>query len=100
VSGGITRPSARRAAEDRQQVIQRLIHPSKVTDVAPVDGVRVVAEVVVGQLLHPGQLDVDGGGAGEIAIEGSRLDVHRGAPWFVDDATIHALNDQEAKLSG
>lgn len=31
-----------------QQVIQRLIHPPEVANVAPVDGVRVVAEVVVG----------------------------------------------------
>ena len=34
----------------RQQLIQRLIHPAEVTDVAPVDGVRVVTEMVVGQL--------------------------------------------------
>ena len=61
------------------------------------DAVRVVAEVVVGQLLQPGQLDVDGGGACEIGVDGSGLGVHRGAPWLVDDATIHALNDQEAK---
>jgi hypothetical protein len=45
--------------------------------VAPVDGVRVVADVVVGQLLQPGQLDVDGGGAGEIGVEGGGLGVHR-----------------------
>lgn len=63
-----------------------LIHPPEVTDVAPVDGVRVVAEVVVGQLLQPGQLDVDvdgdgdGGSACEIGVDGSGLDVHRGAP--------------------
>jgi len=86
------------AVEDRQQVIQRLIHPTKVPNVAPVDGVWVVAEMVVGQLLQPGQLDVDGGGAGEIGVDGSGLGVHRWAPCLVDDATIHALNDQEAKL--
>lgn len=63
-----------------------------------VDGFRVVSEVVVSQLLQPVQLDVDGGGAGEIGVEGSGLGVHRGAPWLVDDTTIHALNDQEAKL--
>jgi hypothetical protein len=57
-----------------------------------------MAEVVVGQLLQPGQLDVDGGGAGEIGVDGGGFSVHRGAPWLVDDATIHALNDQEAKL--
>jgi hypothetical protein len=74
-----------------------LIEPPEVTDVAPLDGVRVVAEVIVGQLLQPGQLDVDGGGAGEIGVDGSGLGVHRGAPWLVDDATIHALDDQEAK---
>jgi hypothetical protein len=38
------------AIEDRRQIIQRLIDPPEVTHVAPVDGVRVVAEVVVGQL--------------------------------------------------
>lgn len=63
----------------------------------PVDGVRVVAEVVVGQLLQPGQLDVDGCGAREIGVDGNGLGVHRGAPWLEDHATIHALDDQEAK---
>ncbi len=72
-SVSIVAPSLGFAVEDRQQVIQHLIHPAKITDVAPVDGVRVVAEVVVGQLLQPGQLDVDGGGAGEIGIEGGGL---------------------------
>ena len=61
------------------------------------NGFRVVAEVVVGELLRLGQLDVDGGGAGEIGVESRGLGVHRGAPCWVDDATIHALNDQEAK---
>ena len=56
-----------------------------------------MAEVVVGQLLQPGQLDPDGSGAGEIDVGGSGLGVHRVAPWLVDDITIHALNDQEAK---
>jgi hypothetical protein len=88
------------AVEDRQQIVQRLIYPLEVTDVAPLDVVRVVAEVVVGQLLQPEQLDVDGGSAGEMGIEGSWLGVHRGAPWLGDDTTIHALHDQEAKLSG
>ncbi len=64
---------------------------------ASVEGVRVVAEVVVCQLLQSGQLDVNGGSAGEIDIDRCGLDVHRGAPWLMDDATIHALNDQEAK---
>ena len=64
---------------------------------APVDGVRVVAEVVVGQLLQPFQFGVNGGSALWVGVGGSGLGVHRGAPWLVDDATIHALDDQEAK---
>lgn len=68
------------SAADVRRGRERLIHPPEVTDVAPVDGVRVVAEVVVGQLLQPGQLDVDGGSACEIGVDGSGLDVHRGAP--------------------
>ncbi len=47
------------AAEDRQQVIERGVHPAEVANVAPVDGIRVVAKVIVGQMLQPRQLGVD-----------------------------------------
>ena len=66
------------AAEDRQQVIECGIHPPEVANVAPVDGTGVVAEVIVGQLLQPCQLGVDGGGAGEVGAEGGWLGAHRG----------------------
>lgn len=39
-----------RPIEDRQQVGQRLIHRPEVTNVTPADGIRIVAEVVIGQL--------------------------------------------------
>ena len=39
---------------------------------------KVLAEVVVGQLLQLCQLGVDGGSAGEVGIEGGLLGVHRG----------------------
>ena len=71
-------PSLGVAVEDRQQIIQSLIHPLEVTDVAPVDGLRVVAEVIVGQLLQPGQLGVDGCGAGEVGVDGCGLGGHGG----------------------
>ena len=45
----------------------------------PVNGLWVVAEVVVGQLAQPVYLDVDGGGAGELGDGGSGLGVHREA---------------------
>ena len=64
---------------------------------APVDGVRVVAEVVVGQLLQPFQFGVNGGGAGEVGIEGGLLGVHRGLRGVIDDEHMNALFDQEAK---
>lgn len=62
--------------EDRQQIFQCLIHPHEVAHMAPVNGHWVVAEVVVGQLLQPGHLDVYGGGAGEIGADGIGLGVH------------------------
>lgn len=53
-------------------------HPPEVADMPQVDGIRVLAEVVVGQLLQPCQFGVDGGAAGEIGVEGGWLGVHRG----------------------
>jgi len=44
------------------------------------------------------QLCVDGGGAGEVGAEGGWLGVHRGLRDVIDDATMNALFDQEAKL--
>lgn len=40
------------AIEDGERVVEGRFHPSEVTNVVPVDGVWVVAEVVVGQLLQ------------------------------------------------
>ena len=71
-------PSLGLAAEDRQQVIQRLIHPPEVTDVAPVDGVRGVAEVIVGQLPQGLDLVEDHRQALEIGVEGGGLGGHGG----------------------
>jgi hypothetical protein len=60
-----------------------------------VDGVGVVAEVVVGQLLQPRQLGVDLGGARGVGGAGVGV-AHRGLR--VDrDALIHALFRPEAK---
>ena len=41
------------AAEDRQQLVQPGLHPPKVADVAPIDDIRVMTEVVIGELLQP-----------------------------------------------
>lgn len=88
------------AVEDREQVVEGLLHPAQVADVPPVDGVRVVAEVVIGQLLQPCQLGVIlrracgvGGGWG---AEGIGV-AHRGLRVDRDDA-IHALSRPKAKL--
>ncbi len=61
------------------------------------DGIRVVTEVIVGELPQPFQLSVDGGGAGEVGVEGGLLGVHRWLRVVIDDATMNALFDQEAK---
>ena len=65
---------------------------------APVYGIGVVTEVVVGELLQPGQLGMDGGGVGEVGVEGGWLGVHRGPCDVIDDTPMNALFDQEAKL--
>jgi len=64
----------------------------------PNGGRRGRAEVVVGELLQPFQLGVDGGGAGEVGVEGGLLGVHRGLRVVIDDTPMNALFDQEAKL--
>ncbi|WP_131110126.1 hypothetical protein [Sulfuricystis thermophila] len=56
------------AAEDRQQTIQPSFRPPEVTDEAPMDGIGGMAEVVVGELLQPFQLGVDGGSAGPMTF--------------------------------
>lgn len=65
-------------AEDRQQILKRGFHSTGVTNVAPVDGGRFVAEVVIGKLLQPRQLGLDGCGAGKVGIDGDRFGIHRG----------------------
>jgi len=86
------------AAENRQQFIQPCRHSPEVADVAPMDGIGVVTEVVVGELLQPFQLGVDGCSASEVCIEGGLLGVHRWLRGVIDDITMNALFDQEAKL--
>ena len=65
---------------------------------APMNGIGVMTEVVVGELLQPFQFGVDGGSAGEVGVEGGLLGVHRGLRDVIDDTTMNALFDQEAKL--
>jgi hypothetical protein len=48
--------------------------------------------------LQPFQLGVNGGGAGEVGVEGGWLGVHRGLRDVIDDATMNALFYREAKL--
>jgi len=78
-----------------EQFVERLLHAPQVADVAPVDGVGVVAEVVVGQLPPPRRLGVDLRGAR--GVGGARVGLaHRGLR--VDrDAVIQALTSPEAK---
>ena len=86
------------AAEDRQQLVQSGLHSPEIADVAPMDRIGIMTEVVVGELLHPFQLGVDGGIAGEVGVEGGLLGVYRGLRDVIDDTTMNALFDQEAKL--
>ena len=65
---------------------------------APVDGIGVATEVVIGELLQPFRLGVDGGSAGEIGVEGGLFGIHRGFRDAIDDVTMNALFDQEATL--
>jgi hypothetical protein len=85
-------------AEDRQQLVQPGFYPPEVANVAPMNGIGVVTEVVISELLQPFQLGVDGGGAGDIGVESGWLGVHRGLRDVTDDATMNARFDQEAKL--
>lgn len=56
-------PSLDLAVEDGEQLVEGLRHPPQVTSMASVVGVRVMAEVIIGQLLQPCQLGVDLPGA-------------------------------------
>jgi len=85
-------------AEDRQQFVHPGLHPPEVADVAPMDGIGVVTEVVVGELLQPFQLGVDGSGAGEVGVGGGLLGVHRGLRDVIDDKHMNALFNWKAKL--
>ena len=64
---------------------------------APVNGIGVVTEVVISELLQPGQFGVDGGNAGKVGVEGGWLGVHCGLWVVIDDTPMNALFDQEAK---
>jgi len=90
---------AHRRRRRLQQIIECDINPPEVADVAPIDGVGVVTEVVVGQLLQSGRLSVDGGSAGEVGIEGDLLGVHCGLRDVIDDTTMNAPFDLKAKLT-
>lgn len=57
-----------------------------------------MTEVVIGKLLQPFQFGVDGDSAGEVGVEGGLLGVHRELRDVIDDATMNALFNQEAKL--
>ncbi len=74
------------------------LHPSEITEPAPIDRNGIVAKVVVGELLQLFQFGVDGGGTGEVGVEGGLLGVHHGLTDVIDDATMNVLFDQEAKL--
>lgn len=56
------------------------------------------SEVVVCESLQPFQFGVDGDGAGDVSVEGGSFGVHRWLRDVIDDATMNALFDQEAKL--
>jgi hypothetical protein len=81
IISGDWRASSLVAAENRQHFIQPGLHPSEIADEAPMDGIGVVTEVIVGELLQPFHLGVDGCGAGEIGVEGGLPGVHRGLQW-------------------
>lgn len=67
--------------------------PPEFADVVAMDGLRIAAEVIVDQMLQPGQFGVDGGGAGEVGAEGGLLGVPRGFRDVTDDNTVNALID-------
>ena len=98
ISSGWWASSLTVAAEDRQQFVQPGLYPPEVADVAPMDGIGVVTEVVFGELLQPFQLGVDGDSAAEVGVEGGLLGVRRGLRDVIDDTDMNALFDQEAKL--
>ncbi len=59
------------------------------------DGVGVVREMVVGELLQLFQFGVDGGNAGEVGVEGGLLSVYRGLRGVIDN--MNALFNQYVK---
>lgn len=98
ISDGWWASSLTVAAEDRQQLVQPGLHPPEIADVAPMDGIGVMTEVVVCESLQPFQFGVDGDSAGDLSVEGGSFGVHRWLRDVIDDATMNALFDQEAKL--
>ena len=61
------------------------------------DDIGVVTEVVISEFLQPFQFGVNGGSAGEVGVDRGWLGVHRGLRDVINDATMNALFDQEAK---
>ncbi len=57
----------------------------------PVDDIGGMAEMLVGELLQPFQLGVDGGRAGEVGVVGGLLGDHRGPLDVIDDALMNVL---------
>ncbi|NMQ28492.1 hypothetical protein E4Q23_12455 [Candidatus Accumulibacter phosphatis] len=65
------------------EAVQPGIHSPKITNVTPANGVRIVADVVVGQLPQPVQTGVDAGRPSPVGFEGARWSVHRVAPGLI-----------------
>ena len=61
-----------------RQVVQRLINPHEVTNVPPVNGLRVMTELVVGQLPQGRDLVEDHRQALQVGVEGGGLGGHGG----------------------
>lgn len=58
----------------------------------------MMVELVISHLPYGTDLIEDPQQALKVGIEGGDPGIHRGVPSLMDDATIHALNDQAAKL--
>ena len=72
-------PSHLLTVKDCQQIVERMLDPTEVADVAPMNGIGVVAEMVVGELLEAGQFDGYCRSADQVGVDGSGLAFHREA---------------------